>query len=54
MTFYDTWHQWLKDNKREEYDSKTCNFANGQPVTGIKQKIIQMIYQELGYQTSKV
>ena len=51
--FYDVWHQWLKDNKREEYDSKVGVRANGQPVTGIKQKIIQMIYQELGIKRAK-
>ena len=52
-TFYDTWHQWIKDNKREEYDSKVGVRANGQPVTGIKQKIIQMIYKELDIKRAK-
>jgi hypothetical protein len=52
-TFYDTWHQWIKDNKREEYDSKVGPRPSGQPVTGIKQKIIQMIYQELGIKRAK-
>jgi len=51
--FYDTWHQWIKDNKREEYDSKVGVRANGQPVTGIKQKIIQMIYKELDIKRAK-
>jgi hypothetical protein len=51
--FYDTWHQWIKDNKREEYDSKVGPRPSGQPVTGIKQKIIQMIYQELGIKRAK-
>ena len=50
--FYDTWHQWLKDNKRERYDEVTTGKTN-QPVTGIKQKIIQMIYQELGIKRAK-
>ena len=45
--FYDTWHQWLKDNRREEYDKVTTS-TTGQPVTGIKQKILQLIYKELG------
>jgi hypothetical protein len=52
-SFYDTWHKWIKDNKREEYDSKVGVRPNGQPVTGIKQKIIQMIYQELGIKRAK-
>ncbi len=50
--FYDTWHQWLKDNKRERYDEVTTS-KTGQPVTGIKQKIIQLIYQELGIKRAK-
>ena len=45
--FYDTWHQWLKNNRREEYDKVTTS-TTGQPVTGIKQKILQLIYKELG------
>jgi len=51
--FYDTWHQWIKDNKREEYDSKVGPRPSGQPVTGIKQKIIQMIYKELDIKRAK-
>ena len=51
--FYDIWHKWIKDNKREEYDSKVGPRPSGQPVTGIKQKIIQMIYQELGIKRAK-
>ena len=45
--FYDVWHHWLKDNRREEYDRVTTS-TTGQPVTGIKQKILQLIYKELG------
>ena len=45
--FYDVWHQWLKENRREEYDKVTTS-TTGQPVTGIKQKILQLIYKELG------
>jgi len=50
--FYDTWHQWLKDNKRERYDEVTIGKTK-QPVTGIKQKIIQMIYKELDIKRAK-
>jgi len=50
--FYDTWHQWLKDNNRERYDEVTTS-KTGQPVTGIKQKIIQMIYKELDIKRAK-
>ena len=45
--FYDVWHHWLKENRREEYDKVTTS-TTGQPVTGIKQKILQLIYKELG------
>ena len=50
--FYDVWHQWLKDNNRERYDEVTTS-KTGQPVTGIKQKIIQMIYKELDIKRAK-
>ena len=50
--FYDVWHQWLKDNNREKYDEVTTS-KTGQPVTGIKQKIIQMIYKELDIKRAK-
>ena len=50
---YDVWHQWLKDNKTEKYEKLVERRPNGQPQTGIKQKIIQMIYQELGIKRAK-
>ena len=50
---YDVWHQWLKDNKTEKYEKLVELRPNGQPQTGIKQKIIQMIYQELGIKRAK-
>ena len=51
-SFYDTWHQWLKENKTEDYKRVTTS-KTGQPVTGIKQKIIQMIYKELDIKRAK-
>ena len=51
-SFYDTWHQWLKDNKSEDYKRVTIS-KTGQPVTGIKQKIIQLIYKELDIKRAK-
>ena len=51
-TFYDTWHQWLKENKTEDYKRVTTS-KTGQPVTGIKQKIIQLIYKELDIKRAK-
>jgi len=51
-SFYDTWHQWLKDNRTEDYKRVTTGKTN-QPVTGIKQKIIQLIYKELDIKRAK-
>ena len=51
-SFYDTWHQWLKDNRTEDYKRVTTS-KTGQPVTGIKQKIIQLIYKELDIKRAK-
>lgn len=47
--FYDKWHNWLKENKSELYHKSVIEPAekiNG-PITGIKQKIIMMIFKEL-------
>jgi hypothetical protein len=55
---YNPWHQWLKENRAEWYkmhimDERERNGANmgydrNGPVSGIKQKIIQAIFKELG------
>jgi hypothetical protein len=57
---YDPWHQWLKENRKDEYDNKITNerIRNGEnmypgenktgPVSGIKQRILEMIFKELG------
>ncbi len=55
---YDPWHQWLKENRADWYsknitEERERNGANmgyerNGPVSGIKQKIIQAIYKELG------
>ena len=51
-SFYDTWHQWLKEHRTEDYKRVTTGKTN-QPVTGIKQKIIQLIYKELDIKRAK-
>ena len=51
-SFYDTWHQWLKEHRTEDYLRVTTGKTN-QPVTGIKQKIIQLIYKELDIKRAK-
>jgi hypothetical protein len=55
---YNPWHQWLKENRADWYkmhimDERERNGANmgydrNGPVSGIKQKIIQAIFKELG------
>jgi hypothetical protein len=55
---YNPWHQWIKENRSEWYkthimDERERNGANmgyekNGPVSGIKQKIIQAIFKELG------
>lgn len=44
---YDIWHHWIKENKKEEYDKKTEGTPGSGPATGVKQKILVMIMQEL-------
>jgi len=46
---YDVWHDWVKENKSERYLRETTQKSGvAGPVTGVKQKIIKMIYDELG------
>ena len=46
---YDVWHEWIKKNKPEEYKKATTSKAGvSGPATGVKQKIIKLIYDELG------
>ncbi len=46
---YEVWHQWLKDNKGKEYDeAMTQKEGVSGPVTGAKNRVINMIFQTLG------
>ena len=55
---YDPWHAWLKENKKDWYDKhitqererngSNMGYEKNGPVSGIKQKIIQAIFKELG------
>ena len=55
---YDPWHQWIKENRSEWYSKNitqererngaSMGYEKNGPVSGIKQKIIQSIYKELG------
>ena len=50
---YNVWHKWLKENNTEKYNKLTELRPNGQPQTGIKQKILQMIYKVLDIKRAK-
>jgi hypothetical protein len=62
--FYDPWHQWLKENRAEWYQTAITNerIRNGAnmgtgegasgPVSGIKQKILGQIFKECGIKMS--
>ncbi len=46
---YKIWHQWLKDNKQDEYiKAMTQKEGVNGPVTGAKMKILSMIFRECG------
>ena len=46
---YDVWHDWIKENREEKYKKQTTQKEGiSGPVTGVKQKIIKMIYDEFG------
>jgi hypothetical protein len=53
-SFYDKWHAYIKDNRTEEYERKTIkkDSKNG-PVTGVKQRILEIIFREMGISASK-
>ena len=50
---YDSWHQWYKEEYPEKYKKATTPKPGvSGPVTGIKQKILGLIYRELGIKLS--
>jgi hypothetical protein len=51
---YDEWHQWIKENMKDEYDKKirSKDTTRG-PVTGIKQQILSIIFRAVGISPSK-
>lgn len=51
---YDIWHQWLKENKKSEYENM-INRKDGRtdiPVTGIKQKIVNAMFKYTNIKSS--
>lgn len=49
---YDVWHHWIKEHEAEKYQKKTLGGGEG-PATGVKQKILVMIMQELNMKQSQ-
>ncbi len=53
-TVYEAWHDWIKEHKKGEYDKKMTQKDNiSGPVTGAKQRVISMIFQELKLKTQE-
>lgn len=51
---YSSWHEYIKKNRTEEYERKTIKKdAKNGPVTGVKQRILEIIFRELGISASK-
>jgi hypothetical protein len=50
--FYNKWHQFLKGKYPELY-LKTITSSHDGPVTGVKQKIMSMMFKEMGISSSK-
>ena len=51
---YTVWHQWLKDNRSDEYLAKTKQKEGvSGPKTGVKQIILNMIFNEVGIKISQ-
>jgi hypothetical protein len=49
---YKIWHDWIKENKSEEYEKKMTQKENvSGPVTAAKQRVISMIFQSLKIKT---
>ena len=50
---YETWHDWLKENQKEEYLKQTTQKEGvAGPPTGVKQKVINMIFKAVGIKGS--
>jgi len=52
--YYDKWHEWIKENRAEEYKKKIeSKGGKSGPVTGIKQRILSIILNEIGISQTK-
>lgn len=52
--YFKKWHEWYKENRADKYEKNiTSKGGESGPVTGIKQRIMSLIFRELGISTSK-
>ena len=50
---YEVWHDWLKENEADEYKRQTTQKEGvAGPPTGVKQKVINMIFRAVGVKSS--
>ena len=50
---YEVWHDWLKENEADEYKRQTTQKEGvAGPPTGVKQKVINMIFRAVGVKAS--
>ena len=50
---YEVWHEWLKENEADEYKRQTTQKEGvAGPPTGVKQKVINMIFKAVGVKSS--
>lgn len=50
---YEVWHEWLKENRSDEYKTATTQKEGvAGPPTGVKQKIINMIFKVVGVKSA--
>ncbi len=50
---YEVWHEWLKENQKDEYLRQTTQKEGvAGPPTGVKQKVINMIFRAVGVKPS--
>ncbi len=53
--YYKIWHKWVKENKAHDYQTKILDRGKdiSGPVTGVKQRILEMIFKTVGVSQSK-
>ena len=53
-SIYELWHDWIKENQPEEYERQTTQKEGIEgPVSGVKQRILSMIFKESGIKQSE-